>query len=58
MAKVELTVEINDESLLATIAEVKEKQRELNKTIIKLEEIVTGGRYGGVPLETKETPRT
>jgi hypothetical protein len=42
MAKLDLTVEINDESLLAAVAEVEEKRRELNGAIFKLRSIVTG----------------
>lgn len=42
MAKLELTVEINDESLLAAVAEVREKQRALNEAVGTLERIITG----------------
>lgn len=42
MAKLGITVEINDESLLAAVAEVEEKRRELNGAIFRLHTIVTG----------------
>lgn len=40
MAKLDLTVEINDESLLAAVAEARQKQRDLNEAVGKLESIV------------------
>lgn len=42
MAKLQLNVEIDDESLLAAVAEVEEKRRELNAAIFRLRTIVTG----------------
>lgn len=42
MAKLNLSVEISDESLLAAVAEVEEKRRELNGAIFRLRTIVTG----------------
>lgn len=60
MAKLDLTVEINDESLLAAVAEVRQKQRDLNEAVGKLESIVSGVRSCITPeaAVTKETPRT
>ena len=42
MAKIDLTVEMNDESILSAIAEVRKKQRELNEAVGTLESIITG----------------
>lgn len=47
MAKLDLTVEIDDNSLLAALAEVREKQRALNEAVGKLERIITG-RYSEI----------
>lgn len=58
MAKLEFTVEINDGSLLEAVAEVRQKQRDLNEAVRKLESIVSGVRSCIVPeaAVTKEIP--
>lgn len=60
MARLDLTVEISDESILAAVAEVRQKQRELNEAVGKLESITTGIRSCLVPeaATVKEIPRT
>lgn len=50
MARLDLTVEINDKSILAALAEVREKQRALNTAVGKLESVITG-RYAEITPE-------
>ena len=42
MSKIEISVEINDESLLGTLYEVKEAERNLSMQIAVLESKITG----------------
>ena len=49
MARLDITVEINDGSVLEALAEVREKQRELNNAVSLLEGTITGRHAESVP---------
>lgn len=49
MPKLNITVEISDGSLLDAVADVRQKQRDLNEAVGRLESIVSGVRSCIVP---------
>lgn len=58
MAKLDLTVEINDGSVLEALAEVRKKETELSRAISTLESRITGKFGDIIPTAAEVTEKS